>query len=252
MTSNLLNNKFFQVLLIALAAGIVILILIFASGGGNKIIDNGGENKNPNYKRLHAEIDALLGKKWNKSTFNLINQNIDRYASSKLITADESRGLKQVLETNYLTVLADTIKMFCRKAGAGDIPHLNELEKEAKLFQSGQASIVAALLPLVSTFRSILYLKTTITTFTTTQKYDPSAADGYRKSISMYLSSEYFSENTYLGNILRSCRVDLGSHENINNLFELYVRNGRIKTCDCKDKFSRNTYYLNSCNSTPK
>lgn len=239
----MLNNKYIVLLLVIVLAAIVIVLVQLTGGETPPSIVVPPKN----YEELKTEIESLKGKKWNKSTFGSLGEMVGDFQEKKLITQKQTEDLRELLVSNYLVLLTDSVQHFC--ATGSNMTDFERLAKEVSLFQQSHKGASSTAQRWIDQYRKVLGLIGVTNGYTSSQAWNSTISESYKNELASYQTMTYIGDNTYIQTQIDQALKKIPIHQKIAKLFE--VKRNRLTEDDCRD-FNESAYYTNLCKEMTK
>lgn len=243
---NILNNKYAQLGIVGLL--VVLLILALQWQGGSPVTTDSSTVLPKNYEELKNEISTLPERKWSKSQLGSLESMVDDFQSNKLISEDKAKELRTLLLSNYLLVLTDTIKGFCRQGTnmgvfqqiASEINTLHQKEPAATSAAKTWADHYAKITGVIATTRAYTY----------NQPYNQALTSQYEQILKSYQTTQYIEDNQAIQQqIDELIKKTVVKHKILGDKFNRFK--DKPDFLDCSE-FAESSYYTAACQRAKK
>jgi len=235
----LLNNNFFIIFIVVLVVTGLLTAVQFATPSTTvQVKDYGSEN--PQYNDIRGEIDNM--KKWDKTTYYRIKNTIQDYKNTDQIDKEMQLELGELLKSKYLLQLAAVIKNFC--ASGSSMTQWKELTNEAKKFKENID--FSPNLNLLEQYRYVRTIAQTAIQYGKNEQYEVQKSTTYETILNSFPTKVGIKNNT---TIQQEAKLGLQALGLVQGLDRRYKATD-LKTCDCEDRFGKNKYYKEACETT--
>lgn len=246
------------ILIIVIVAGIIILPPVFRSSrNDNKepsISATGPCDSltTPHFCSLREKVLQLEKKKWDVSSYHILNNSIDEYKTNTLINQEEHAALKGLLYAKYYATLGNAIRQHCRTANTFNAQLLRDFDAGIQAVPADDRIMPtrSSLTLLLSNYRSAAALPVTVAAFISSKPYDATLSKQYYKKVGTIEQMEIINSNNSLMQKVRDCRAILTEFDNrITEITDLLVPDKKLTSTEieqlCTIRGIRSTYYVN-------